>query len=200
MDFLTSNGIKPVVELSFMPSAFVSCGGDGQPKCRYAFNDVGSYKGLIMPPDNFDDWYLLIQRLTAHLVERYAHSSTPSPSLFERPAFEHSHRYGAAEVGTWYFEVWNEMWGVAFPQPYLQLYNASAAAIKSVNQSFRVGGPATMQVGRKTQPCLQAAQRAASCSRQRTACHPPRPASGQPASRTHPAAVRGAREAADAIH
>ena len=53
-----------------MPSAFVSCGGDGQPKCKYAFGDVGSYKGLIMPPDNFGDWFLLVQRLTAHLVAK----------------------------------------------------------------------------------------------------------------------------------
>jgi len=37
------------------------------------------------------------------------------------------------------------MGGVAFPQPYLSLYNASARALKAVDKSLRVGGPATMQ-------------------------------------------------------
>jgi hypothetical protein len=91
------------------------------------------------------------------------------------------------------------MWGVAFPQPYLQLYNASAAAIKSVNQSFRVGGPATMQVERRSLVCKlrNVPPRAADNAQHATR---PAPPSGRPASRTHPAAVRGAREAADAIH
>lgn len=50
-DYLHSLGIKPVVELSFMPSALVSCGGNSQPACRYAFGAPGGYKGLTMPPD-----------------------------------------------------------------------------------------------------------------------------------------------------
>lgn len=37
------------------------------------------------------------------------------------------------------------MWGVKFPEPYMQLYNASAVALKTVSPRLRVGGPATMQ-------------------------------------------------------
>ena len=37
------------------------------------------------------------------------------------------------------------MWGVAFPEPYMKLYNASALALKAVNTSLKVGGPATEQ-------------------------------------------------------
>lgn len=42
----------------------------------------------------------------------------------------------------------NELWGVDFPgtaaKPgYMQLYNASARAVKSVDPSLKVGGPAT---------------------------------------------------------
>jgi xylan 1,4-beta-xylosidase len=33
-----------------------------------------------------------------------------------------------------------------FPQDYMALYNASAVAIKSVDERLMVGGPATMQV------------------------------------------------------
>lgn len=37
------------------------------------------------------------------------------------------------------------MWGVDFPHPYMALYNASATALKAVDDQLRVGGPATMQ-------------------------------------------------------
>lgn len=40
--------------------------------------------------------------------------------------------------------VCSEMWGMPFPNPYMQLYKTSAAALKAVHPSLRVGGPATM--------------------------------------------------------
>ena len=90
-DFLVETGIRPVVELSFMPSHFVNCGALRSPNatriCHYAFNDPGSYKGLAMTPDDFEDWHDLIKALAEHLVERY----------------------GLKEVSNWHFEVWNEM-------------------------------------------------------------------------------------------
>jgi xylan 1,4-beta-xylosidase len=61
-------------------------------------------------------------------------------------------RYGAEEVGKWYFEVWNEADYPAFFGPrdpnarreeYFNLYAHTAADIKSVNPSYRVGGPAS---------------------------------------------------------
>lgn len=87
-----------------------------------------------MPPDDFNDWYLLVHALATHLVERY----------------------GEDEVAQWHFEVWNEMQGLQLqprashngdlPLSYMQLYNASARALKDVSTSLRVGGPATMQL------------------------------------------------------
>ena len=132
-EYLVELGIKPVVELSFMPKALAACGGPApQPPCSYAFSDSGGYKGLRMPPDDPEQWYDLVAALCAHLVERF----------------------GLAEVASWHFEVWNELWGIPFPPPeqrwdpamYMSLYNASARAVKSVHKSLRVGGPATMQV------------------------------------------------------
>lgn len=122
-DYLKQLNVKPVVELSFMPSALVSCGRSGQQQCSYAFGDAGGYKGLTMPPDSFEDWYRLIKSLAEHFIARY----------------------GIEEVSSWHFEVWNEMWGMQFPEPYLSLYNASAHALKSIHKSLKVGGPATMQ-------------------------------------------------------
>eukprot|EP01052_Picozoa_sp_SAG31_P024173 SAG31_NODE_2039_length_6594_cov_7.103926_4_plen_621_part_00 len=145
-DFLMSIGVKPVVELSFMPKALVTCGGGTDPEsgvtepdCVYSHSTRGSggpghgaYKGLMMPPDDYNDWFQLVQALGAHLVQRY----------------------GLEEVASWHFEVWNEMQGLRprgfnksiTPPAYMQLFNASSAALKSVSPKLRVGGPATMQL------------------------------------------------------
>lgn len=125
-DNMLKHGVKPVVELSFMPKALVSCGGKfsngtEQPRCDWAFGAPGSYRGLTHPPDDFNDWYNLVKALASHMVERH----------------------GLAEVSSWKWEVWNEMWGMDYPHPYLGLYNASALAIKAVHPSLQIGGPAS---------------------------------------------------------
>ena len=75
-----------------------------------------------MPPDSFAEWEGLVASVAEHLVGRY----------------------GLDAVSEWHFEVWNELWGVPFPEPYMRLYNASARGLKSVSPRLRVGGPATM--------------------------------------------------------
>jgi xylan 1,4-beta-xylosidase len=57
-------------------------------------------------------------------------------------------RYGADEVRSWYFEVWNEpnlagFWEGADQQGYFALYDLTSGAIKSIDPALRVGGPAT---------------------------------------------------------
>ena len=57
-------------------------------------------------------------------------------------------RYGAAEVRSWYFEVWNEpnlagFWEKGDKAAYLGLYESSARTIKAIDPALRVGGPAT---------------------------------------------------------
>ena len=60
-------------------------------------------------------------------------------------------RYGDAEVGTWYFEVWNEPnldgFFAGTQQDYFDLYAATAKAIKDVSPDYKVGGPATAGCG-----------------------------------------------------
>lgn len=113
-DFLHSIGIKPFVELGFMPSALAS-----GPKTIFW------WRGNVTPPKSYEKWEALIRNLTQHFTERY----------------------GADEVKTWYFEVWNEpnldgFWA-GTQEEYFKLYSYSAKAIKSVNSSYRVGGPGT---------------------------------------------------------
>ncbi len=56
-------------------------------------------------------------------------------------------RYGAEEVKTWYFEVWNEPNLVFFfsstMEEYFKLYDYTVKAIKAVDADYKVGGPAS---------------------------------------------------------
>jgi len=114
-DFLQSIGMKPFIELGFMPSALAS--GD---------KTIFWWRGNVTPPKDYEKWEALIRNLTQHFTDRY----------------------GEEEVKTWYFEVWNEpnlspgFWS-STQQEYFKLYAYSAKAVKSVNPSYRVGGPGT---------------------------------------------------------
>jgi len=113
-DFLQSIGMKPFVELGFMPSALAS-----------GSKTIFWWRGNVTPPRDYNKWGALVKDLTRHFTERY----------------------GANEVKTWYFEVWNEpnldgFWAGS-QADYFKLYTYSAKAIKSVNPSYRVGGPGT---------------------------------------------------------
>ena len=81
------------------------------------------YQGIKQLPyrGDFSRWHDLVHALVRHAVKRY----------------------GLAEVQSWQFEVWNELWGLSWPVDYMALFNASSRAIKSVDPSLRVGGPAT---------------------------------------------------------
>ncbi len=86
------------------------------------------YKPFPSPPNDPGKWAALIAAFTRHLEDRY----------------------GAPEVRTWYFEVWNEpnidFWdGVPQQSTYFALYDETAKAIKQVDDQLRVGGPATAQ-------------------------------------------------------
>jgi xylan 1,4-beta-xylosidase len=113
-DFLLSIGMRPFVELSFMPEVLAS--GD---------ETVFHYRGNVTPPKDYGAWAMLVRKLVGHWVEHY----------------------GVAEVRQWFFEVWNEPNFPAFwtgtQGDYFKLYGHSAQAIKAVDASLRVGGPAT---------------------------------------------------------
>ena len=118
-DALLATGVRPFVELSFMPSALAS-----------GSKTIFWWKANVTPPKDYAKWDALITDLVRHWTERY----------------------GADEVKTWPFEVWNEpdypgFWGPS-SQPdkgqaaYFELYAHTAAAIRAVNAGYRVGGPA----------------------------------------------------------
>lgn len=113
-DFLISTGMCPFVELSFMPETLAS-----------GHQTVFHYRANVTPPRDYAEWATLVRKLVKHWVERY----------------------GIEEVREWFFEVWNEPNLSAFwtgsQKDYFKLYRYTAAAIKDVDASLRVGGPAT---------------------------------------------------------
>lgn len=57
-------------------------------------------------------------------------------------------RYGAAEVRSWFFEVWNEpnlsgFWENADQGAYFDLFENTARTIKAIDPQLRIGGPST---------------------------------------------------------
>jgi xylan 1,4-beta-xylosidase len=69
VDFLLSIGMRPFVELSFMPRALAS--GD---------DTVFSYRGNISPPADYPQWAELMRRLARHWMERYGRDEPIAPS------------------------------------------------------------------------------------------------------------------------
>ena len=113
-DNILACGMKPFVELSFMPSALASGKKTG---LRYLNN--------ITMPRSLAKWSEFIESFIKFLLRRY----------------------GKEEVESWYFEVWNEPDLAIFfkgtQQDYFRLYEATARAVKKVDENLRVGGPST---------------------------------------------------------
>jgi xylan 1,4-beta-xylosidase len=118
---LVQMGIKPIVELSFMPGLLAGCAPwvPTGPECQYVMH----YHGIVMPPTNYSQWTDLVQAFATHLISTF----------------------GQDEVRSWHFEVWNELWGMPYPTNYLALYDASRAGLKAADSKLQIGGPVTMQ-------------------------------------------------------
>jgi xylan 1,4-beta-xylosidase len=113
-DFLLSVGLKPFIELSFMPADLAS--GD---------KTVFWWRGNITPPKSYDKWAGLIRALTKHFEDRYGHDEVKT-WYFEV--------WNEPDIPPFY---------TADLKEYLKLYKTTAEAIKSVSPDFRVGGPAS---------------------------------------------------------
>ena len=117
-DGLLAAGVRPFVELSFMPKDLAAR------NMPHAF----WYKPNISPPKDWVKWDALISELAKHLVARYGIE-------------EVSHWY--FEVWN---EPNLDFWGGDPKQAtYWELYDHTAKTLKSVSPRLRVGGPATAQ-------------------------------------------------------
>ncbi|HLG89506.1 MAG TPA: glycosyl hydrolase [Alphaproteobacteria bacterium] len=115
-DFLLSIGMKPFVELSFMPGTLAS--GD---------KTVFRYRANVTPPKDYAQWALLIRDLVAHWVERYGINEV---------------RQWFFEVWN---EPNLDAFGSGKQDDYFKLYRYTSEAVKSVDKALKVGGPATAE-------------------------------------------------------
>jgi len=117
-DAILSIGMKPFVELSFMPSKLAS-----------GAKTVFWWKGNITPPKDYDKWSQLIEALVKHWTSRYGIDEV---------------RQWYFEV--WNEPNLDIFWS-GNQADYFKLYEVTAKAIKGVSSEYRVGGPATAGSG-----------------------------------------------------
>ncbi len=111
-------GIKPLVEIGFMPEALST---HPEPY-RHNFPKGSIYTGWAYPPNDYRKWSELVFQFVGHLRGRY----------------------GDAEAKTWLWEVWNEPdieYWKGTPQEYFKLYDFTADAVRRAFPEARIGGP-----------------------------------------------------------
>lgn len=121
-DTYVERGLKPLVEIGFMPKALST---HPEPYRHHwkpgdPYDEV--YTGWRYPPRDYNKWAELVYRWVRHCIDRY----------------------GADEVNTWLWELWNEpnikYWGGTFDE-YCKLYDVTADAVKRALPSATMGGP-----------------------------------------------------------
>jgi xylan 1,4-beta-xylosidase len=117
-------GVRPMVELGFMPEALAADLPDRHEPYQVHYPQSTVSGKSNNPPEDYAKWGELCRVVTAHLVERY----------------------GKEAVQTWYFEVWNEpdieYWHTT-PEAYWKLYDYAVAGVRASLPTARVGGPAS---------------------------------------------------------
>src|SRR5713226_8519139 len=118
-DGLLESGVRPFVELSFMPRKLAS-----NPAASHPF----WYKPNVTSPKDWGKWEQLIETFARHLVERYG---------IDEVAQWYFEVWNEPNIDFWA--------GEPKETTYDQLYDHAARAIKRVSPRLRVGGPATAQ-------------------------------------------------------
>ncbi|HIZ54950.1 MAG TPA: beta-xylosidase [Firmicutes bacterium] len=116
-DFLLSCGVRPIVELGFMPECLAS--GDKK---------IFWWQGNVTPPRDYAEWGELVNETVRHFLNRYGLDEV------KQWYFE-----------VWNEASYHTFWG-GTQEDYFKLYAVSARTIKAICPELQVGGPATTQV------------------------------------------------------
>jgi xylan 1,4-beta-xylosidase len=117
-DGLLANGVRPFVEISFMPNQLAAS------HTLQAF----WYHPNVAPPKDWNRWDDLVTAFTQHLIERYG---------IDEVAQWYFEVWNEPNLDFWA--------GQPRQETYWDLYDHTARAIKKVDSRVRVGGPATAQ-------------------------------------------------------
>lgn len=112
-DFLLSIGMRPFLELSFMPRELAS--GD---------ETVFWYQANITPPRDMAEWESLVYHLIRHCVDRYGYQEVSQ-----------------WKVEVWSQPDYKGYFWTGGMEDYFKLYRASALAVKRACTDLQVGGP-----------------------------------------------------------
>ncbi len=107
-------GIRPFVELGFMPSGLAS----GE-------QTVFWWRGNVTPPSSHSEWAALVRETIAHLVDRYG--------------LDEVRRW---PIEVWNEPNLEQFWQGADQEAYHRLYEITAFTIKDIDAGLQVGGPA----------------------------------------------------------
>lgn len=120
-DTYIKRGMKPLAQIGFMPEALST---HPQPY-RHHWKPGDSYTDIITgwayPPNDYNKWADLVYAWVKHSVERY----------------------GAKEVESWYWELWNEanaLYWKGTREEFFKLYDYTADALKRALPTARIGG------------------------------------------------------------
>lgn len=113
-DFLLSIGMKPFIEIGFMPECLAS-----------GKETVFHYKGNITPPADYNQWNDLVRAFVEHLGERYGIKEIRNWffEVWNEPNL---------------FTFWT-----GTKEQYFEFYENTARTIKAYDSELKVGGPAT---------------------------------------------------------
>ncbi|MBX4263173.1 GH39 family glycosyl hydrolase [Clostridium estertheticum] len=111
MDSYLENGIRPFLELGFMPE-----------KLKSGEQTIFYWKGNVTPPSSYEKWAELITETLNHLIERYGREEVINwpVEVWNEP-----------NIGFWAGSM----------EEYFKLYEYSAAAVKKADHRIQVGGP-----------------------------------------------------------
>lgn len=114
MDSYLRLGIRPFLELGFMPEKLAS-----------GSQTVFYWKGNTTPPKSYEDWCSLVTATLGHLMERYGEAEVVT-----------------WPIEVWNEPNLPGFWENADMEEYFKLFEKTFLAIKALDSRFRVGGPA----------------------------------------------------------
>lgn len=131
-DAYLESGVRPYVEIGFMPKALSTKPEPYQHKWTPIAEYDEIYTGWAYPPKDYNKWGELVFQWVKHCVERY----------------------GKSEVESWYWETWNEPnigYWQGTHEEFCKLHDYAIDAVRRALPSARVGGPDVAGSGRRYQ-------------------------------------------------
>ena len=121
IDAYIERGIKPLMEIGFMPKDLSS----KPDPYEHTWSKGGNlWTGWTYPPKDYNKWRELVYQWVKHSIDRY----------------------GKKEVSTWLWQVWNEpdipYWSGTFDE-YCKLYDYAVDGLKKACPECTIGGPHT---------------------------------------------------------